>query len=131
MLTGTGLGVAIAAILFGAVGLGAALHWLWVRTGRVRPRDRARVAELMDDLHQIEAKREAAEEALREAGERHAQREEQLGLELAEARADLETMHGGLVNARERLMALEAELEQFRGAGAAPGGSGRDAPQED
>jgi hypothetical protein len=97
----------------------------------VRSRDRALVAELMDDLHQTEAKREAAEQALREAGERHAEREEQLRNELAEARADLETMHGGLINARQRLMALEAELEQLREADAPSGDAGRAASQED
>ena len=129
MLTGAELAVAIAAILFAAVGLGAALHWLWSRMGRVRPRDRALVAELMDDLHRTEAKREAAEQALREAEEHHAQREAQLGLELAEARADLETMHQGLVNARQRLIALEAELEQLRPAG--DGGAESAASQED
>lgn len=131
MLTGSELAIAIAAVLFGAVGLGAALHWLWVRMRRVRPQDRALVAELMEDLHETEAKREAVEEALREAEKRHAEREEQLHLELADARADLETMHAGLINARQRLMTLETELERLREGDEPPAEPDRAAPQED
>ncbi len=117
MLTGTELGVAIAAVLLGAVGLGALLHWLWSRMGRVTPRDRALVTELIEDLHQTESRREAVEQVIHEIEQKHARREEHLESELAEARSDLETMHQGLINARQRLIDLEAELERLRKQG--------------
>ena len=114
MLTGGELSVAIAAILFAAIGLGAALHWLWLRLGHVRPRHRALVTELIEDLHNTEEKREAAEAALHDLEGRLERREAELGQELAEARADLDAMHGGLIHARQRLMELEKEIERLR-----------------
>lgn len=107
MLTGSELGLAIAAVLFGAVALGALLHWLWARSGSG--------GSAAERLHEAELGRETAEQALQEAETRHARREEDLRRELAEARADLETMNDGLVNARKRLMELEIELERLRG----------------
>ena len=117
MLTGTGLALAIAAVLFGAVALGALLHWAWARSGPGGTAEGARVSELGDQLHEAEMRLEASELALQEAEERHAGREEELNRQLAEARADLETMHGGLINARQRLMDLETELERLRREG--------------
>lgn len=114
MLTGAELATAIAAVLFGAVGLGAFLHWLWLRLGPGRSDDAARIAEIGEQLHEAEMRCEAADLALRETEERFARREADLQRQLAESRADLETMQGGLVNARQRLYELEEELERLR-----------------
>jgi len=114
MLTGSQLALAIAAVLLGAAGVGALLHWLWGRLAPGRRGHRALVAELMDDLHAAESRRDAAELAVREAEERLARRAAELGREIAELRGDLETMHGGLIHARQRVLELEAELERLR-----------------
>lgn len=118
MLTQSELAIAIAAVLMGAVGLGAVLHWLWTRLGARRPGDGARIAEMSERMHQVEMGREAAERALGEAEDRHAQREAELDREIAELRSDLDTLHGGLIHARQRIIELEAELERRRGGAA-------------
>lgn len=114
VLTGSQLALAIAAVLLGAVALGVLLHWLWIRPGRGRRGEGAVLAKLMDDLHEAEAKRDAAELALREAEEHLARREAELEREIAELRSDLDTMHGGLIHARQRVLELEAELERLQ-----------------
>lgn len=114
MLTGAQLGLAIAAVLFGAIGLGAVLHWLWLRLSPGRSGLVHRISELGDQLHEAETQRDAAELTLHEAEERHVRREAELGRALEEARADLDTLNGGLVNARQRILELEAELERQR-----------------
>lgn len=118
MLTGSELAIAIAAVLMGAVGLGAVLHRLWMRFAARRPGDGDRIAEMSERMHRLETGREAAARALAEAEERHARREAELGREIAELRSDLDTLHGGLIHARQRIIELEAELERLSGGAA-------------
>ena len=132
MLTGAELAIALAAVLMGAVGLGALLHWFWVRLGGMGTSAAARLARLSERLHEAEMAREAAELARQEAeaqlseGERRAEeqlaalearleaareeRETVLTRELAEARSDIEDLRDGLRYARQRINDLEAEL---------------------
>ena len=137
MLTEAQLGIAIAAVLLAAVGVGVLLHWLLARLGGAGAGDSARLERLNERLQAAERAREAAERARQEAEARLAERERQaetrpaagesrpdqaarereaaLERELAEARSDLEAMRVGLANARRRIYALEAELEQLVG----------------
>jgi len=139
MLTGSELRTAIAAVLIGAVCAGFLLHWLWSHLNRSRTTDRARLDEMAERLHEADMAREAAEVARSQAEALLARREaeiaERLGVmqtrldgaiegreaeltrELAAATLELETMHGGLSNARRRMIDLEAEIEELRGGG--------------
>lgn len=115
MLTGGELAIAIAAILFGAVGLGALLHWLWARSRPGRSDEAARLARVGEALHEAEMKREAADLALREAEERLDRRELEFNREISDTWSELDATHAALVEARERVRELEAELERLRG----------------
>lgn len=137
MLTGTELALAIAAVLLGAVGLGALLHWLWMRLAGLGTSAETRLERLSQRLHEAESAREAAEAACRQAeerlaaGERQAEdrlaalgarlesesreREAVLARELAAARAELEAMREGLASARQRIHDLEGEIERLFG----------------
>jgi chromosome segregation ATPase len=138
MLTGSELSIAIAAVLFGAVCAGFLLHWLWSHLDRSRTSDRARLDEMAGRLHEAEMEREAAEIARHQAeallARREAETAEQLAVmqtrldgaiegreaeltrELADVKLELETMSGGLSNARRRMIELEAEIEALRAA---------------
>jgi len=137
MLSGSELSIAITAILIGAVCVGFLLHWAWTYLNRSRIGDSARLAEMAERLHKAETAREVAEEdrqqAVGLAARREAEtteklaamqarlegavegREAELARELAEVRLELETMHGGLVNARRRTSELEAQIEALSG----------------
>ncbi len=138
MLNGSELSTAIAAVLIGAVCAGFLLHWLWSHLNRSRTSAIARLDEMAVRLHEADMAREAAEvsrhqaEALlarreAETAERLAVmqtrldgaiegREAELTRELAAVRLELETMRGGLGNARRRIIELEAEIEALRRA---------------
>ena len=138
MLTGSELTTAIAAVLIGAVCTGFLLHWFWSHLNRSRTSDRARLGEMAERLHEADMAREAAEVARHQAetllARREAEtaerlavmqtrldgavegREAELTRELAEVALELETMRGGLGNARRRLIELEAEIEALRAA---------------
>jgi hypothetical protein len=137
MLTGTELSTAIAAVLIGAVCAGFLLHMFWSHLNRSRTSDSAQLNEMATRLHEADMAREAAEESYEKAealrarretaaGERLAVmqvrldgavegREAELTTELAAARLELETMSGGLSNARRRNFELEAEIEALKG----------------
>ena len=137
MLSGSELSIAITAILIGAVCAGFLLHWAWTYLTRSRTGDSARLAEMAERLHTAETAREAAEEDRKKAemltARREAEiteqlaamqsrlegvlegREADLARELAEVRLELETMRGGLVNARRRTGELEAQIEALQG----------------
>ncbi len=137
MLTGSELTTAIAAVLIGAVCVGFLLHWFWSRLDRSRTSDSARLDEMAERLHEAVMAREAAvvarsqAEALlarreAETAERLAVmqtrldgaiegREAELTRELAAVGLELETMRGGLSNARRRMIELEAEIEALQG----------------
>ena len=137
MLNGSELSIAIAAVLIGAVCVGFLLHWLWSHLNRSRISDGARLDEMAELLHEADMAREAAEiarsqaEALlarreAETAERLAVmqtrldgaiegREAELTRELAAVGLELETMRGGLSNARRRMIELEAEIEALQG----------------
>ena len=138
MLTGSQLTIAIAAVLIGAVCVGFLLHWLWSHLGRPRTSASARLGEMAERLHEADMAREAAEVARQQAeallARREAETAERLGVmqtrldgaiegreaeltrELAAARLELETMRGGLINARRRMIELEAEIAALLGA---------------
>lgn len=137
MLTGSELTTAIAAVLFGAVCVGFLLHWLWSHLNRSRTSDSGRLDEMAERLHEADMAREAAEVARSQAeallARREAEtaerlavmlarldgaiegREAELTRELAAVKLELETMRGGLGNARRRMIELEAEIEALRG----------------
>ena len=125
MLTGAGLAVAITAVLIGAVGVGALLHWLWIRLARVGTSPAARLEQMSERLHEAELAREEAEAQLaqgqRQAEERMAAlearlegaveaREDALARELSEAWAELEAIRDGLARVRQRIH--ESKLEE-------------------
>lgn len=136
MLNGDGLATAITAVLIGAVALGWALHWLWLRASSAPLTETARLAELVNRLDDADRAREAAEEARAlaesllaereaETGERleelqarldgaMGEREGELASALREARAEAEAVMSGLRNARRRIMELEEEIEEMR-----------------
>ncbi len=138
MLTGSELTTAIAVVLIGAVCVGFLLHWLWSHLGRSRTSASARLDEMAERLHEADMAREAAEVARSQAeallARREAEtaerlavmqtrldgaiegREAELTRELAEVRLELETMRGGLRNARRRIIELETEIEALRAA---------------
>jgi formate dehydrogenase maturation protein FdhE len=138
MLNGSELTTAIAAVLIGAVCTGFLLHWLWSHLNRSRTSDRARLDEMAGRLHEADMAREAADVARHQAevllARREAETSEQLAVmqtrldgavegreaelsrELAAAKLELETMLGGLSNARRRMFELEAEIEALRAA---------------
>ena len=138
MLTGSELTTAIAAVLIGAVCVGFLLHWLWSHLNRSRTSDRARLDEMAERLHEADMAREAAEVARGQAetllARREAETAERLAVmqtrldgaiegrqaeltrELAAVKLELETMRGGLGNARRRMTELEAEIEALRAA---------------
>ena len=99
MLTGSELTTAIAAVLIGAVCAGFLLHGLWSHLNRSRTSANARLDEMAARLHDADMAREA-----------------ELTRELAAVRLELETMRGGLGNARRRMIGLEAEIEPLRAA---------------
>lgn len=131
MLTGAELAVAIAAVLVAAVGVGALLHWLWIRLAGVGTSPAARLEQMSERLHEAEMAREAAELAREEAetqlaqGERQAEermaalearleeaveaREETLARELSEAWAELEALRDGLAHVRQRIYEPKGE----------------------
>lgn len=138
MLSGGQLAVAISAVLAGAVMLGWILHWLWLRLSNAAMTDTARLAEMINRLHEADRAREDAEGA-RELAEnllaaREAEMEQRLaamqarldgvleGREaelvkaLREAQTDAEASMSGLRNARRRIQELEAEVEELRRA---------------
>ena len=115
MLTGAELAVAIAAVLVGAVGVGALLHRLWVRFAGVAASPVARLEQMSERLHEAEMAREAAELARQEAEAQLAQSERQAEERMAALEARLE----GAVEAGEEALARElseawAELEAVR-----------------
>lgn len=135
MLTGAQLATAITAVLVVAIAIGWVLHWIWSRLASTGS-DTARLAEVVNRLHEADRAREAAEQA-RELAEnllsaREAEMEEriaelqarldaladtrdtQLSAALHEARADAEAPMSGLRQARRRIADLEAELERLR-----------------
>ncbi|MEM9063267.1 MAG: hypothetical protein AAGD13_22640 [Pseudomonadota bacterium] len=136
MLTGAQLATAISAVLAVAVILGWILHWLWVRLSNAAISDTARITEMINRLHEADRAREAAEDAKELAenllASREAEmenrmlamqarmdgavegREADLSAQLREAQADSEASMAGLRNARERIMDLEAEIEDLR-----------------
>lgn len=138
MLTGGQLTIAIAAVLVVAVGLGWFLHWLWARLSPGVVDDTARMADMINKLHDADHAREAAEEARELAenllasreGEMENRlaamqarldgaiegREAEMAVALREAQAEAEASMGGLRSARERIQELEAELEEARAA---------------
>jgi hypothetical protein len=135
MLTGAQLATAIAAVLVAAIVLGWMLHWIWARLASAGS-DTARLAEMVDRLHDADRAREAAEDARRLAETLLAAREAEMEARLAEmqarldgvvgdrdgemgravreARADAEASMSGLRNARRRIADLEAEIEALR-----------------
>lgn len=137
MLTGSELETAIAAVLIGAVCLGFVLHWLWLLPRGGTPGDGTRLDEMAERLHEADLAREAADEARREAVSQRARREAEtagrlaamqsrldgvvegreaeLSRKLSAALSELETMSGGLRDARQRTIDLEAEIEELRG----------------
>jgi chromosome segregation ATPase len=138
MFDGSELEIAIAMVLAGAVCLGFLLHLLWQALGGSTT-DAAEREEMALHLHEADLAREAAEAAQQEAAAALARceadaaeqlavlqarldgetqgREAELERELSEARSELETLRGGLSNARRRNQELEAEIEKLRGAG--------------
>ena len=138
MLTGGQLTIAIAAVLVVAVGLGWFLHWLWARLSPGVVDDTARMADMINKLHDADHAREAAEEARELAenllasreGEMENRlaamqarldgaiegREAEMAVALREAQAEAEASMSGLRGARERIQELEAELEEARAA---------------
>ncbi|MEM7056280.1 MAG: hypothetical protein AAF557_01700 [Pseudomonadota bacterium] len=136
MLTGGQLAIAISAILFAAIVLGWVLHWLWMRLSNAAISDTARITEMINRLHEADRSREAAEDAKELAenllASREAEmenrmaamqarldgavegREAELSIALREAKADAEASMTGLRNARQRIMELEAELNEAR-----------------
>lgn len=136
MLTGAQLATAITAVLIAAVLLGWVLHWLWMRLSNAAISDTARITEMINRLHEADRAREAAEDAkelaenllaAREAEMENRMaamqsrldgaiegREAELLRELNESRADAEAAMSGLRNARERMMAMEAEIEELK-----------------
>lgn len=135
MLTGAQLATAITAVLVAAIALGWTLHWIWARLARAGS-DTARLAELVDRLHEADRAREAAEDARRLAENLLAAREAamearlaevqarldevvgdsdaELGRLVREARADAEASMSGLRSARRRIADLEGEIEALR-----------------
>jgi chromosome segregation ATPase len=135
MLTGAQLATAISAVLVAAITLGWILHWIWTRLASAGG-DAARLAEMVDRLHEAERAREAAEDARRLAETLLAAREAEMERSLAEmrarldgmvddrdaktgrivreARADAEACKSGLRGARRRIAELEAEIEAMR-----------------
>jgi len=136
MLTGGQLAIAISAILFAAIVLGWILHWLWMRLSNAAISDTARITEMINRLHEADRAREGAEDAKELAenllASREAEmenrmaamqsrldgavegREEELSIALREAKADAEASMTGLRNARQRIMELEAELNEAK-----------------
>lgn len=136
MLTGAQLAIAISAILFAAIVLGWILHWLWMRLSNAAISDTARITEMINRLHEADRAREAAEDAKELAenllASREAEmenrmaamqarldgavegREAELSVALREANADAEASMTGLRNARQRIMELEAELNEAK-----------------
>ena len=139
MLTGAQLATAITAVLVAAIVLGWILHWIWTRLSSAGS-DTARLAEMVDRLHEADRAREAAEDARRLAENLLAAREDEMERRLAdmqahldgmvqdrdaelgrvvrEARADAEASMSGLRSARRRIAELEAEIEAQRRDGA-------------
>jgi len=137
MLSGSELEIAIAAVLVGAVCLGFVLHWLWIALRGGARDEAAQLAEMRERLHDAELDLETAEVARRDAEARIAGleaetaerlaamqarlegaaggREAELARELADARREIEVLDGGLSNARQRIIYLEAEIERLRG----------------
>lgn len=135
MLTGAQLATAITAVLVAAIMLGWILHWIWARLSSAGS-DRARLAEMVDRLHEADRTREAADDGRRVAENLLAVREAELearvadqqarldgmvqdqdaelGRAVREARADAEASMSGLRTARRRIMELEAEVEALR-----------------
>jgi F0F1-type ATP synthase membrane subunit b/b' len=136
MLSGSGLEIAIAMLLGGAVLLGFLLHWLWLALGG-RKAAAAQINDMADRLHDADLAREAADAARIEAeaalalAEANAAeqialmqarmegavegREAELARALDEARRDAEALQDGLGHARQRIFDLESELEERRG----------------
>ena len=136
MLSGAQLATAISAVLVAAVALGWVLHWLWMRLSNAAISDTARIAEMINRLHEADRAREAAEDAKELAenllASREAEmenrmaamqarmdgavegREAQLSTALREAQADSEASMSGLRNARARIMDLEAEMAELQ-----------------
>jgi len=137
MLDGSQLQTAIAAVLIGAVLIGILLHWLWSRLWRPNASNSVQLDAMAMRLHEADLSREEAEEAREtakallarrdaETAERLAEmqarvdgafvgREAELAGELEATRLELETMHDGLVNARRRIIELEAKIEALSG----------------
>lgn len=135
MLSGNQLAIAITAVLAAAILIGWVLHWLWLFLSREPRTDSARMEVLINRLHEADHAREEAEKArdlaeamrARRKAETKAQldemqarmdgvigeREAKLEQALREARVDAETSMAGLRNARQRIMALEAEIEEM------------------
>lgn len=139
MITSSDLMTAIAAILVGAVALGWALHWLWVRISGVPVDTQARIDDLAAQLLAAETARDEAEAARTQGEARIKAREAELSQEMADLRAGMEirlegreaeldralteareeaqTAWEGLSNARRRIGELERELEDLKRGG--------------
>jgi hypothetical protein len=135
VLTGAQLATAITAVLVAAIAVGWVLHWIWTRLASAGT-DTARLAEVVQRLHEADRAREAAEQARELAENLLAAREAEMGTRIAElearletraeacdaepsaapgeARADAETSLSGLRGAQRRIAELEAELETLR-----------------
>ena len=138
MLSGSGLEIAIAMLLGGAVCLGFVLHWLWLALSGHKT-DAARLEEMAEQMHRADMARESAEAAALEAETALAQleadtaerlalmqarldgavegREADLTRQLAETKAEAEAMVDGLGLARQRILALEEQLASKDRAG--------------
>jgi hypothetical protein len=138
MLTGAQLATAITAVLVAAIALGWVLHWIWARLASAGT-DTARLAEMVERLHDADRARDAAEDARRLAETLLAAREAEMEARLAElqerldgmvhdrdaelgrvvreARADADAAMSGLRSARRRITELEAELDAHRPTG--------------
>ncbi|MEM9139446.1 MAG: hypothetical protein AAGB15_06410 [Pseudomonadota bacterium] len=136
MLTGGQLAIAISAVLVAAIVLGWILHWLWMRLSNAAISDTARITEMIYRLHEADRAREAAQDAKELAenllASREAEmenrlaamqarldgavegREAELSIALRESKADAEASMSGLRNARQRIMDLEAEIEDLK-----------------
>lgn len=135
MLSSNQLGIAISAVLAAAVALGWILHWVWLRLAKEPQTDAARMEALINRLHEADHAREEAENAREMAENALATREAEMKSRLAamqermegaidgreaeleqalrEARVDADTSMSGLRHARQRIMALEAEIDDL------------------
>lgn len=133
MLNANQLGIAITAVLVAAIALGWILHWIWLRLAKKPQTDAARMNALIDRLHEADHARAEAEHAREMAENALATREAEMKARLAdmrermegavgereaaleqalrEARADSEAAMSGLYNARQHIIALEAEID--------------------